>query len=323
MPLFRVLVLISLAMAVVACDSATKGMPRGWPDLVLGPESQCPEVAGRYFDSSEPIRKVMAERHVPWDSANADWAYFELAGQADLGLTVTVVYRDSISRTGTLQKGTPWSGDYYCDDGWLGIGDRDFPTTWDKDMASGDFYPKRHAMMLAPNEDGALVARLDFIDYNEFTVWCGDGCKGFPIPGTFETRSVWSRAEKFDPDLPPPVARERQRMVAQKEAALEQARHDRVWQEEQLLENGPPDPERDLVRKRALAALVPGMLLRGVGPTQGGWHLSLEFDELNQLEQFMERVAGSGPVAELKVAPLYRARTTTGRTTDVVFIRYE
>jgi hypothetical protein len=190
-------------------------------------------------------------------------------------------------------------------------------------MANGDFYPRRHAMMLAPNEDGALVARLDFIDYNEFTVWCGDGCKGFPIPGTFETRSVWSMAEKFDSELPPPVARERQRVIAKKEAALEQARHDRVWQEEQLLENGPPDPERDLVRKRALTALVPGMLLRGVGLTQGGWHLSLEFDELYQLEQFMERLAGSGPVAELKVAPLYRTQTTTGRITDVVFIRYE
>jgi hypothetical protein len=323
MPLLRILLLMSLAIAPLACGGATKGMPRGWPDLVLASDTLCPNVAGRYFDSSDPITMLMAKRHVEWDSVEADWAYFELLGKADSGLTVKVVYRDSVEKTGVLRKGNAYDGDYYCDGGWLRMGETKSPSLWDAEVRTDDFYPKRHAFRLAPNEDGALVARLDFTDYAEFTVWCGDGCKGIPLPGTFETRSIWTMAEKFDPELPPPVARERQRAIAQTAAELERARNDRVWQEEQLAENGPPDPEKDLVRQRAVSALVPGMLLLGVGPTQGGWHLSLEFDELYQLEQYMVRLQGSGPVAELRVAPLFRTKMTTGRTTDVVFIRYQ
>ena len=265
----------------------------------------------------------MAKRRVPWDTTNADWAYFELAGHADQGLTVKVVYRDSVSTTGTLRKGDAWSSDYYCEGGWLRISDGRSLSHWDEDMKTSNFFPKRHAMRLAPNADGALVARVDFTDDEEITVWCGDGCKGFPIPGAVKTKSVWTMAEKFDPELRTPVARARQQVIDHDAAALTQAKNDRVYQAEQELENGPANPQEAIVRTRALSALVPGMLLRGVSSRDAGWHLSLEFDELYQLEQFMQRVAGSGPVAELKVAPLYRTRTTTGCMTDVVFVRYE
>ena len=319
----RILALALFALVAAACSRGTKGMPRGWPKVVLAADSTCPAVAGRYFDSSEPISTLLAKRHVAWDSTNADWAYFELAGNADQGLTVKVVYRDSVSTTGALRKGTAWSGDYFCDGGWLRIPEGNALTQWDQTFKTGDFYPKRHAMQIAPNKDGALVARLDFTDYDEFTVWCGDGCKGIPIPFTFETKSVWTMAEKFDPELPPPVARARQQVIDQDAAALAQAQNDRVWQAEQDMENGPAEPALATTRARAISALVPGMLLRGVSPRGNGWHLSLEFDEPYQVEQFMERLAGSGPVAELKVAPLYRTRLTTGRMTDVVFIRYE
>ncbi len=312
-----------MALTAAACTGATKGMPRAWPKVVLAADPNCPTVAGRYFDSSEPISMLMAKRRVPYDSTDADWAYFELAGNADQGLTVKVVYRDSVSTTGSLRKGDAWSGDYYCEGGWLRIPDGNFPTQWDQDMKTGDFFPKRHAMQIAPNANGALVARVDFTDYDEITVWCGDGCKGIPIPGTFATKSVWTMAEKFDPELPVPVARARQQIIDQDEAALAQAKTDRLYQEEQALENGPADPQEAIVRQRALSALVPGMLLRGVSSRDAGWHLSLEFDEPYQLTQFMDRLSGSGAVAEMKVAPLYRTRTTTGRTTDVVFIRYE
>ncbi len=318
----RILFSLALALIAAAC-SGTKGMPSAWPKVVLAADSACPSVAGRYFDSSAPISMLMAKRHVAWDSTNADWAYFELAGNADQGLTVRVVYRDSVSTTGTLRKGTAWSGDYFCDGGWLRIPDGTSLSQWDEDMKTSDFFPKRHALQIAPNKDGALVARLDFTDYDEFTVWCGDGCKGFPIPFTFETKSVWSMAEKFDPDVPTPVARARQQVIERDAAALAQAKTDRLYLEEQALENGPVNPEEVIVRTRAISALVPGMLLRGVSSRDAGWHLSLEFDEPYQLTQFMERLAGSGAVAEMKVAPLYRTRTTRGRMTDVVFLRYE
>ncbi len=319
----RVLTILALTLTAAACGQATNGMPSGWPKVILASDSTCPTVAGRYFDSSAPISMVMAKQRVAWDTTNADWAYFELAGNADQGLTVQVVYRDSVSTTGTLRKGNAWTSDYYCEGGWLHIPDGSSLSHWDQDMKTGNFVPKRHAMRIAPNTDGALVARVDFTDYDEITVWCGDGCKGIPIPGSFTTKSVWTMAEKFDPELPTPVARAQQQVIDQDEAVLAQARNDRLYQEQQEIEQGPVDPQEAIVRQRALSALVPGMLLRGVSSRGAGWHLGLEFDELYQLEQFMQRMAGSGPVAELKVAPLYRTRTTTGRTTDVLFIRYE
>lgn len=298
-------------------------MPRGWPGVVTASGDACPKMAGRFFDSSEPISQMLASQHVPYDTSVADWAYFELVGDADKGLRVTVMHRDSVVTAGALTKGTAWSGDYYCEDGWLMVGDGKLPNSWDAEVKADDFQPQRRHLRIAPNTDGALVARLDFTDFDEFTVWCGDGCRGIPLPWTFRTRSAWSMAEPFDPEVPPPVARRRQHEQEERESALDRARHDRVWQEEQLLENGPPDPAQDLVRTRALTALVPGMLLLGVGPRDEGWHLSLEFEELYQLDQFMERLKGTGPVQELRVAPLYRTKTTQGRWTDVVFIRYQ
>jgi hypothetical protein len=37
----------------------------------------------------------------------------------------------------------------------------------------------------------------------------------------------------------------------------------------------------------------------------------------------MERLSHAGPVAEIKILPLYRAKTTDGHWTDVVYVRYE
>lgn len=308
-------------LLVTACNGATREMPREYGPLVLAADEKCPLVAGRYFDSSDQITRLLALAHVNDPSADADRAWFELSGEADTALTVTVMYRDSVSTRGRLQKGNPWQGDYFCEDGWLKLGDHRIPRTWDGDVTEAEFYPRRKAFWLAPNADKGLVGRLQFIHYKQFDVWCGDGCKGFPIPGTFKYKESWSLAEPFDPDLPPPVARkreaERQRVLAE----LEEAKKSRVYQEEQLLENGPPDPERDAVQKRALRSVVEGMLIKGVGRSQGGFNISLEFDELWQLEQFMTRFQGTGPVEEITVAPHYRARTTDGHWTDVVWVR--
>ncbi len=280
-------------------------------------------MAGRFFDSSEPISQRLASQHVPCDPSVADWAYFELLGDADKGLRATVMHRDRMVVAGSLTKGTAWSGDDNGEDGWLMVGDGKLANSVDAEVKAEAFRPQRRHPRLTPTTDGAVVARRDGTDYGEFTVWCGDGCRGIPLPWSFPTRSAWSMAEPFDPDAPSPVARRRQQEHEEQVSALDRARRDRVWQDAQLLENGPPDPAMERVRTRALAALVPGMLLRGVGPRDVGWHLRLEFAELYQLEQFVERRKGSGPEQELRVAPLYRTKTTQGRWTAVVFIRYQ
>jgi hypothetical protein len=320
---YRLLVTVIALAPLLACGGETKGMPRAWGPLSLARDERCPNVSGRYVDSSLPIAWLLAGRHVPPDSADADWAWFELGGSADAELHVTVAYADGVEHSGRLTKGDPWNGDYHCDDGWLKIPDRWIPDRWDGELKTDDFMIRRRAMRMAPGADGALVARLDGIDYDEFTVWCGDGCKGIPLPWTFRTRSAWSVAERWREGTPSPRAKARLRDEERREAELQRARGDPVYLEEQRLENGPVAAGQDDARKRVLAALVPGMLARAVAPRDSGWHVSLEFEELWQLTDFMNRLSQSGPVAELKVLPLYRARTTNGRWIDVVYVRYE
>lgn len=310
------LLLTPCVLALVACNGDTKGMPKGWGPVQRGEDWRCPALEGRYVYSAEPIGWQLAGRHVPWDSVPAELEYFEVAGSADTALHVTVGYLDGRTHDRRLQKGTPYAHDYHCEDGWLHINAGAISDRFDAEVASEGFYAKRHAMRIARSKSGALVSRLDRIDYEEFYVWCGDGCKGFPLPWTFETRSTWSRTERWREGTPRPSVARRQREEAQLKA-------DPVYQENQRLENGEPVAGQPEARKRATDALVPGVWLRAVAPRDSGWHLSLEFEELPQLVQYMESLSHSGPVAELKILPLYRAKTTNGHWIDVVYVRYE
>jgi len=315
--------LLASLVTFVACNGDADGTPRQWRPLQLGEDWRCPEMAGRYAYSAEPTGWQLAGRHVPWDSVPPELEYYEVAGSADTALHVTVGYLDGRTHSKRLAKGTPYSGDYHCEDGWLHVRAGEISDRWDAEVASEGFFARRHAMRIARGKDGAIVARLDRIDYDEFTVWCGDGCKGIPLPWTFNTRSTWSAAEQWAPGATRPGVVARQRGEERKRTEARRLQDDPVYQEEQRLEHGEPVAGQDDARKRALAALVPGMLLRAAAPRDSGWHLSLEFAERHHLESFMVRLSQSGPVAELRILPLYRAKTTTGRWTDVVYVRYE
>lgn len=308
--------MLAAVALLAACNDDSKGMPAEWRPLELAKDTLCPRLQGRYVYALEPIGWQLAGRHVPWDSVPAELEYFAIAGVADSTLHVTVGYVDGRTHEQRLQKGTRYARDYYCEDGWLHIRSGEISHRFDADVASPGFYALAHAMRIARSKRGALVARLDRIDYDELTVWCGDGCKGIPLPWTFETRSTWSAAERWREGTPRPSVVRRQREAARLKA-------DPVYQENQRLENGERVAGQGEAHKRATAALVPGMLVRAVAPRDSGWHLSLEFEELSQLAQYMERLSQSGPVAELKVLPLYRAKTTNGHWIDVVYVRYE
>lgn len=310
------LLLTTVVVALVACNGDSKRMPKDWGPVELGKDTLCPPIQGRYVYAPGPIEWQLAGRHVPWDSVPAELEYFAVAGTADTALHVTVGYVDGRAHEQRLQKGTRYARDYFCEDGWLQIRSGEISNQFDAEVASPEFYAKTHAMRIARSTSGALVARLDRIDYDEFYVWCGDGCKGFPLPWTFETRSTWSRVERWTEGTPRPSVVRRQREQARLKA-------DPVYQENQRLENGEPVAGQPEARRRATESLVPGVWIRAVAPRDSGWHLSLEFEELPQLVRYMEKLSHSGPVAELKVLPLYRAKTTNGHWIDVVYVRYE
>jgi len=313
----------ALLLALAACNDDLDGMPREWRPLELGQDAGCPAVAGRYVYTAEPIGWQLAGRHVPWDSVPVDLEYYVIAGSADTSMRVTVGYVDGRTYEKRLLKGSQYARDYHCEDGWLHVRAGEISDRFDDEVASEGFHAKRHEMRLARRKDGALVARLDRIDYDEFTVWCGDGCRGIPLPWTFTTRSTWSAAEPWVEGAPRPSVARRQGEEAQQRATEQSLQGDRLYREEQRLENGDPVAGESDARRRASAALLPGMLLRAVAPRDSGWHLSLEFEALPQLERFMERLSQAGPVAEIKILPLYRAKTTDGHWTDVVYVRYE
>lgn len=300
-------------LLLVACHPDDR-MPANFGRISLGKKNGCPNVLGRFARTSEPIAHMMAGRFLPYDSTHAAWEWFELTGSPDSAMQVTVQRVDGSVAKGTMRKEGERAGDYQCADGWIVLRDRDLPNTWDSDVLEPDEHPRRRAMRVASTTTGDLVARLDMIDFDEFTVWCGDGCKGIPLPWTFTRRSGWSTARQYDSSEAHPTGTTPDRQ--------QQVPADRLGREEQELENGPPIPGLETVRRRAMAALPPGVTLRGVGQREQGWHVSVEFAELSQLEHFMVQLEQSGNVSEIHVAPLYRGKRPDGRWADVVYVRF-
>ncbi|MEO7361677.1 MAG: hypothetical protein ABI120_15205 [Gemmatimonadaceae bacterium] len=230
----RLVTSVVLTFIAASCRWDTDGLPHKWGPLARAATDRCPNVAGRYFDTSAPISWMLAGRYVPRDRGTADLEYFELFGSADTALVATAVTRDSVTYTAHLTKGSPYTGDYFCEDGWLQLSNSSIPNLWDADITASQFFPRRHAFRVAPGANKALVARLDFIDFEEFTVWCGDGCKGFPLPWTFETHSTWSRARAWNAD----GVSSYEDGVEQQGTQLPAFMNDRLAREEQALENG-------------------------------------------------------------------------------------
>lgn len=305
-----------LGILVVAFALACRGdggrMPRDWGPLALGTAEHCPAVAGRYAYEDSPVAWALAGSHVAPD-IERDLASFELRGAADTALQLIVPDGDTM-RTVRLIRGSAYNGDYHCEDGWLHAASRHVSERFDTNVARPDFVVRRRALRLAPGAKGALIGRFDGTDYSEFTVWCGDGCKGIPLPWTFRTSSVWSMVQPWNA-----ATATRSRRGSGPSSPVDV----RVLAAERRLEYGDAVPGQDDARSRVTSAVVPGLIVRAVSPRDSGWHVSVEFEELPQLQRFMDRLSTAGPIAELKVLPLYRARNERRHWIDVVYVRFE
>lgn len=314
-----VLVVIGTALA---CDGRTEGMPREFGPLVFGEDWRCPAVAGRYAYGAEPGGHYLAARFAPYgDTVPVE--YFVLEGSADTALHVGVGMLDGRVIAKALRKGSPFSGDYYCEDGWLQLRSDFSEDRFDAEVAGEGFYPRRRKILVTANAASALVTRYDRTDYDELTVWCGDGCTGIPLPWTFETRSTWSRAEPWVEGTPRPSVTAAVRAEARAREEQERLQQDPVYRAEQAQEQGPPVVGQADARRRAVAALERGMLVLAVAPRDSGWHISLEYEAESQIPAYMVRLAQSGPTMAIRQDKLYRGRTSSGRMTGVVWVRFE
>ncbi len=237
------LALVALVVLLLAsCTRGSSDMPRGWGPITRHDDAPCPDLTGRYVYAGQPIAWELAGRHVPWDSVPAELDFFEVTSSSDSALRVTIGYADGRQHDFTMVQGNgePFSGNYNCRDGWLSFDDDMISDRFDAEVESDEFHARRRTMRVARGRNGALVSRLDRTDYDEFTVWCGDGCKGIPLPWTFTTRSTWSRADAWAPGTPRPDVTPYQLRERVEESEAMRLRNERILREEQRLENGTP-----------------------------------------------------------------------------------
>lgn len=191
------LLLLPVLLLTQAC-SKTPGMPRAWGPLRLASDSACPRVYGSFDASDRDFAHVVATQFLPYDTTRGRVDAMSLAMDEDSLLTVIAWVDHEPRDTVRLRKGR----EFHCADGWLEPAYPQWlPSYADDSSAARARQAGRTSLMLATGDKGALVGRLDHHTYDEFTVWCGDGCKGIPLPWTWRTSHRWYRAAVVNPAL--------------------------------------------------------------------------------------------------------------------------
>ncbi len=219
--LSRVSLALVVSVLLTAC-SKTPGMPSGWGPLRFASDSACPRVYGTYDASDDDFAYIIARRHLPYDTTRGHVASMSLVLEDDSLLTV-IAWVDLIPRD-TVVLHRP--RDFQCGDGWMQPAFPDWlPGDAGDSPAARARRTGRRDIRIATGAKGALVGRLDHHTYDEFAVWCGDGCKGFPIPWTWRTAHQWHRAVVVDPKVkrvaPPPPVTPLDARLLREEAILE------------------------------------------------------------------------------------------------------
>lgn len=211
-------------------------MPSGWGPLRFAADSSCPQVYGTYGMDNADVAYLLVGGHLPYDTTRGPVESVSLVLEDDSVLTAIAWVDQSPRDTVLLFSGR----DFHCGDGWL---KPTFPQWLPGDAGDSPEARARRSgrreFMVVVGSKGALVGRLDHHTYDEFTVWCGDGCKGFPIPWTWRTSHGWYRAEQVDPM----VKRERPAVIEPMTAR--EARLRRKLEKEEREASYGPDSWRD------------------------------------------------------------------------------
>lgn len=250
--LFRAPALLAVTL-LTACSWFYDGIDP--PGLRIGEKATenspgvCPPVAGVFYRSRSDIGTVVSQM-LPHD-IRPTWTALVVEGNANTQLQVKVSGSDDAVENLTWRR----DHDYDCRAGWLRPRDADemFPS-----FVKGSERTYRHDFLITTDDRGRLVGRHSVLDFSEFTVWCGDGCKGFPIPWTIRRTVTWS----FLPERPEPVVAggDGDEGTAEEHDPVSE----RLAAEEAALEQGPPGPaiERwlmNLVRQRLARTRIEGM----------------------------------------------------------------
>ena len=195
---WRRVVLLTAALAATACGhrfGEPDGLRLGRTDAA-GTAATCPPIAGTFEYADNDLAFAMT-RMLPWEARQRPWWTVTVTGSADSAMVLALHRFDGSHDTVTVRIGNA----YVCTGGWLrpaNAGEMFAGRPYD---AEGN-RANRNDFDIAVDGDGDLVGRRTATTYDQFDVWCGDGCRGFPLPWTFRDHVVWSTLAPPDGTVP-------------------------------------------------------------------------------------------------------------------------
>jgi hypothetical protein len=232
---------LCLVLLTTACGLADPRVPRG---VLVGQPREgtqrgtCPPIAGAYRRADNVLGTIMTAA-LPYESRDRDWTIVVIAQPTDT--TMILTYRTAVGVADTVRLRLP--ADYECNSGWIEPG-----FAWlrlpDPYRAPNDYRHIRDDFRIAANDDQHLVGQRIIRRYRQFDVWCGDGCKGFPLPWTVRREVQYHTMLDTLAPIPPPVSSEPRPPGVQSRSAREEAANRRMAAEEAALEAGTPPSNR-------------------------------------------------------------------------------
>lgn len=183
-----------LAAALLACSADwSESLPRGVAlratVAVSDSSRDCPAVAGEYWVQRELIWNRLFQPSLSDEQRRIGWSKVAIGGEPLDSLEVV------LSAAGLRDRTVLLRGQHYdCASGWIiPRGTIMLADLSDEDSLRSMNDPTRQEFSLAIAGDttGSLIARVRILSWAQFDVWCGDGCKGFPLPWSVERRSRW------------------------------------------------------------------------------------------------------------------------------------
>ncbi len=277
----------------------------------------CPRIDGAYRNNGSDLAAVVG-RFSRSGLGLADWETVVITGHPDVAIQLAFTRKDQQGVTVTLER----DRGYDCHTGWLhpdraaGLMDelkargRGLPLE-----APDDDRVHRYEFYISSNDRKQLVGKLDDLNFAQFDVWCGDGCKGFPIPWSIRRDMIWSVLPDTSEPVqgPPPPS----------------AADERIAAEERALENGPGLTRIEGFLDRVVREHVrPPIDILGTGPTlEGALHVSIRVPDSTWVPQVVQRFKGLAGVRDAREAPLYKSfdenrlwRTVILVTADTAFV---
>ncbi len=229
------------AIVILAGCGTSVAAPSGWGPLRTAVDTLCPNLQGAYEAATEARLSSLSDQDDTetltlsliagsgFAAGNPETmpGSLEISGDANEELLVEV------SGTGAAPEvlRSRRTLDYTCKDGWLSLRNVAVPP---RDLASpttaSDKPVRSRELFLVGGANGSLVGRLVVTRMSEFTVWCGDGCKGIGLPWTATRRTTWMRLPRLGDDA-----------SSGPRTWRDSERDKRVRLEEQRLESGLPN----------------------------------------------------------------------------------